>query len=136
MNSAFVGDLSKTLFGTATFEDVQILAKNINALNKLTTNVVIAVQQHENDMSAYIKTVDERITNIVSGIKENEIAITHIQSQLFESFDNLERSFTAMSLLLTKQIEKSRKLETRLQELIQGVFELVEGKLSPHLIPP
>ena len=132
----FVGDLSKTLFGTATFEDVQIFAKHINALNKLTTNVVKTVQQHENDMSSYIKTVDERITNVVSGIKENEIAITHIQSQLFESFDNLERSFTAMSLLLTKQIEKSRKLETRLHELIQGVYELVEGKLSPHLIPP
>lgn len=41
-----------------------------------------------------------------------------------------------MGVLLSKQIEKSRKLETRFQELLQGVYELVEGKLSPHLIPP
>ena len=132
----FVGDLSKSLFGTATFEDVQILANHVNALNKLTTKVVKTVQQHENDMSSYIKTVDDRINNIVKGIKENELAITHIQSQLFESFDNLERSFSTMSLLLSKQIEKSRKLETRFHELIQGVYELVEGKLSPHLVTP
>ena len=131
-----MGDLSKTLFGTATFEDVQILARHINALNKVTRNVVKSVQQHEDNMSSYIKTVDDRITNTVKGIKENELAITHIQSQLFESFENLEHSFTTMGVLLSKQIEKSRKLETRFQELIQGVYELVEGKLSPRLIPP
>ena len=87
-------------------------------------------------MSSYIKQVDDRITNIMEGIKENELAIKHIQSQLFESFENLERSLTTMEVLLSKQIEKYRKLETRFQELIQGVYELVEGKLSPHLVPP
>lgn len=132
----FVGDLSKTLFGTATFEDVQLLARHINALNKLTRNVVKSVQLHENNLSSYIKTVDDRITNIVQGISENELAITLIQSQLFASFEKLGRSFTTMGVLLSKQIEKSRKLETRFQELLQGVYELVGEKLSPHLIPP
>lgn len=64
----FVGDMSKTLFGTATFEDVQLLARHINALNKLTRNVVKSVHLHENNLSSYIKTVDDRITNIVKGI--------------------------------------------------------------------
>lgn len=132
----FIGDISKTLFGTATVDDVRLLARHINALNKLTRNVVQSVQQHEDNMSSYIKQVDDRITNIMEGIKENELAITHIQSQLFESFENLERSLTTTEVLLSKQIEKSRKLETRFQELIQGVYELVEGKLSPHLVPP
>ena len=131
-----IGDLSKTLFGTAMMEDVQLLARHINALNKLTRNVVKSVQHHDENMSSYIKTVDERINNVVKGIAENELAITHIQTQQFESFDNLEHSITTMGVLLSKQIEKSRKLETRFQELLQGVYELVEGKLSPHLIPP
>lgn len=132
----FIGDLSKTLFGTATFEDVQVLARHVNALNKLSRNVAKSVQQHEDNMSSFMKTVDNRINNIVEGIQQNELAITHIQSQIFESFENLERSLTTMSVLLSKQIEKSRKLESRFNELIQGVLELVEGKLSPHLIPP
>lgn len=132
----FIGDLSKTLFNTATYDDVKLLARHINALNRLTTKVVKSVQHHEDDLSSFIRTVDERIGNVIKGIKENELAITHIQTQLFESFENLERSFATMGVLLSKQIERSRKLETRLNELIQGVFELVEGKLSPHLITP
>ena len=99
----FVEDLSKTLFGTATWDDVQLLGRHINALNKLTRNVVKSVQQHEDNMSSYLKT--ETITNIMQRIKENGLAITHIQSQLFESFENLERSFTSMAALLSKQIK-------------------------------
>ena len=132
----FIGDLSKSLFGTATVEDVQLLAKHINALNRLTDNVVKSVQQHEDHLSSYIQTVDDRFTNIVKGIKENELAITHIHTQLYETFDNLERSFTTMSVLMSKQIEKSGKLESVFQELLEGIFDLVKGKLSPHLIPP
>ena len=107
----FVEDLSKTLFGTATWDDVQLLAKHINALNKLTRNVVKSVQQHEDNMSSYLKTVDETITNIMQRIKENELAITDIQSQLFESFENLERSFTSMAELLSKQIKNLGKVK-------------------------
>ena len=66
----FIGDLSKNLFGTATTEDVQLLAKHINALNKLTNTVVKSVQQHEDQLSSYIQTVDNRINNIVKGSKK------------------------------------------------------------------
>ena len=112
------------------------MAKHINTLNKLTNTVVKSVQQHEDHLSSYIQTVDDRITNIVKGIKENELAITHIHTQLYETFDNLERSFSTMSVLISKQIEKSRKLESVFQELREGIFDLVKGKISPHLIPP
>ena len=132
----FIGDLSKSLFGTATVEDVQLLAKHINVLNRLTDNVVKSVQQHEDHLSSYIQTVDDRFTNIVKGIKENELAIRHIHTQLYETFDNVERSFTTMSVLMSKQIEKSGKLESVFQKLLEGIFDLVKGKLSPHLIPP
>ena len=87
-------------------------------------------------MSSFMKTIDNKMNNIVEGVKQNELVITHIQSQIFESFEKLEPSLTTVSLLLSKQIEKSRKLESRFNELIQCVFELVEGKLLPHLIPP
>ena len=35
---------------------------------------------------------------------------------------------------ITEQIEKSRQLESLFEELLEGVYDLVEGKLSPHLI--
>ena len=39
-----------------------------------------------------------------------------------------------MSGFLTEQIEKSRQLESLFEELLEGVYDLVEGKLFPHLI--
>lgn len=76
-------------------------------------------------------TVDSRISKIVNGMKENEMAIEHIQTQLYDSFKNMEQSFSTMNVLLAKQIEKSRKLEHRFTELLMGIYHLVEGKLSP-----
>lgn len=47
-------------------------------------------------------TVDSRITNIVKGMKENEIAIQHIQQQLYTSF----RSEKAKQMLYSNIVEK------------------------------
>lgn len=42
-------------------QDVKILARYINALNKITSNVLKSVQQHEDS------TADDRISNKVNG---------------------------------------------------------------------
>ena len=39
-----------------------------------------------------------------------------------------------MSGYLTEQIGKSRQFESLFEELLEGVYDLVEGKLFPHLI--
>ena len=112
-----------------------MLARHINALNKLARGMVHSIQQHDNNLASYMHTMDNRISNIVDGMKENEMAIQHIQTQLHESFNNIEQSFAAMNVLVAKQIQRSRLLEHRFSELLRGVYDLVEGKLSPNLIP-
>lgn len=47
----FVGSLSKTLFGTATMDDVNILAQHINALTSRAILLTKAVTQHSNHES-------------------------------------------------------------------------------------
>lgn len=131
---SFIGDLSKSIFGTATTKDVEMLARHINSLNKISRNVIKSVEQHENDLSSFMKATDERITNIVKGLEENHLAIEHIQTQLYESFHSLETSFSIMSVFIAKQIEKSRQLESIFNELLEGIYDLVEGKMSPHLV--
>ena len=44
----FIGSLSKTLFGTATMDDVNLLATHINALNSRTRQLATAMQHTEN----------------------------------------------------------------------------------------
>ena len=130
-----IGKLSKTIFGTATEDDVNLLARHINALKKETAKVVQAVQQHGQDLSSYMKTADERMTNLKTGIEQNHMAIVHIHTQLQGSFKTLEESIISMNGLVTKQIKQSEKLETILNELVSGVYDLVEGRLSPSILP-
>ena len=47
-----IGKLSKTIFGTATEDDTNLLARHINKLKEETANVIHAVQQHEQDLSS------------------------------------------------------------------------------------
>ena len=110
-----------------------MLARHINALNKLARGMVHSIQQHDKNLASYMHTMDNRISNI--GMKENEMAIQHIQTQLHESFNNLEQCYAAMNVLVAKQNQRSRLLEHRFSELLRGVYDLVEGKLSPNLIP-
>ena len=130
-----IGKLSKTILGTATEDDVNLLASHINALKKETAKVVQAVQQHGQDLSSYMKTTDERMTNLKTGIEQNHMAIVHIHTQLQGSFKTLEESIISMNGLITKQIKQSEKLETILNELVSGVYDLVEGRLSPSILP-
>lgn len=130
----FIGDLSKSIFGTATMKDVELLARHINSLNKVSRNLIKSVEQHENDLSSYMTATDERMNNLVKGLEENHLAIEHIQTQLFQTFDNLEKSFSTMSVIISKQVQKSRQLEALFNEFLEGIYQLVEGKLSPHLI--
>ena len=132
----FIGDISKSIFSTATVKDVERLARHINSLNRISTKLIKTVEQHENDLSSFMIASDERMANIVKGLEENHLAISQIETQLNNSLFNMEKTFSSMSGFLSEQIEKSRQLESLFDELLEGIYDLVEGKLSPHLIKP
>ena len=131
----FIGQISKTAFGTATMDDVNLLARHINTLKNQESKLIKSVQQHENHLSSFIQASDERMSNLRSGIEQNHMAITHIHTQLQGSFQTLENSIITMNKIMARQIEQSQKWEWVLNELIAGIFSLVEGKLSPAIIP-
>ena len=60
----------KKLFGTATIDDVNILASHINALNKETNRFAVALKQHGDHLSSFISIADKRMTQM-KGIKTN-----------------------------------------------------------------
>jgi hypothetical protein len=65
----FVGDLSKSIFGIATENDVRVLAGHINALTRQQKKVVRALARHGGDLSSYINQVGDRMDNLMEGIK-------------------------------------------------------------------
>ena len=108
----FIGDISRSIFGTATVKDVERMARHINSLNRISTKLIKSVEQHENDLSSFMTASDERMNNIVKGLHENHLAITQIENQLNVSLMNMEKTFSKMSGFLSEQIEKSRQLES------------------------
>ena len=131
----FIGQLSKALFGTATDDDVDTLNQHVNALTKRTQKLGIALEQHAQHLSSYITKANARMDNMVNGIKENELAIEYVHAEINSKTKSLQENFDFMLTLLTSQILKSGHLNTQLEELKLGVLDLVNGKLSPLLIP-
>ena len=75
---SFLGEFAKTVMGTATTDDVNTLANHVNALVRKTNKVLHSFEQHEEHVSSFIKTADERMTNSMTGIKENHLELLTI----------------------------------------------------------
>lgn len=131
----FIGKFSKTLFGTATVDDVNVLAKHINALTKRTKNLGDALVQHNQHLSSFMQSANQRMDNLMQGIKENNIAIHYVTTQLKRSESSLQRTFQDMTAVLVHQLQNANALNHQLDELKLGILDLANGRLSPLIIP-
>lgn len=130
----FVGKLSKGLFGTATMDDVNILASHINKLTKLNIGLSATLSQHEEHLSSYITAANSRMDNLMAGVKDNMLAIKFIQTQLYTTEVNLQRVIDYSMGILIDQINTANSLLNEFEEMKLGVLDLLNGKLSPLLI--
>ena len=131
----FIGSLSKGLFGTATMDDVNILASHINSLTKTTENIAHALKLHGSHMSSYMATANKRMDNLQSGISNNFKAISSISRTFFLDLQHLKMVLANTSKILTKQIDLSSKLRADIDNLHASVLALVQGKLTPTFLP-
>ena len=60
---SFVGSLSKTLFGTATIDDVNILVTHINQLIKRDRQISHVLEQHGSHISSFMRLTNHRMQN-------------------------------------------------------------------------
>lgn len=129
----FVGSLSKSLFGTATMDDVNILASHINMLTRHTNQMAKLLVQHNDHLSSFMQLTDSRINNLKNGIKNNAQAISLLANKL-SNIDQLVATVTNFSEILVNQVNKVTVFKNRLDKLETSIQTLVEGKLSPFLI--
>ena len=132
----FVGDLSKSILGIATEKDVRVLAGHINALTRQKNKVVRALARHGGDLSSYINQVDDRMDNLMEGIKENQVVAKILTAKITNETNELQERFQKMTALDGEQIEKSQYVERYLGKLLLSIALLLTGKISPLLIPP
>lgn len=131
----FLGKLAKGIFGTATTEDVNMLAKHMNKLVKMNVKFSQALSQHEDHLGSYNTSANHRMDNLMNGIKDNMLAIKYVNSQLYSTQHNIEQMFDYMFSILIDQIQTTNNLVTALEEFKIGIHDLVNGRLSPFLLP-
>lgn len=131
----FVGSLSKSLFGTATMDDVNILAQHINELTKTTITMSNTLQRHGAHFSSFMSYVDNRTSNLMKGIKENHEQIGSFITFYNARLTNLQYAILNFSTLLTNQVHEAALIRSNLGEFYNSMQSLVHGKLTPLLLP-
>ena len=84
-----VGQLSKTLFGLATEDDVQLLARHIYSIEKgrEESKQAFAKYQQKLNSELYMTTANQRITNIVAATTDN-YKVLRVLARKLTTFSN------------------------------------------------
>ena len=130
-----MADIGQSLFGFTTTKQIEQLR---NAMNRIlhTQNREIKGFEHEIDiMHSFMTTTDKRINNVVKGLKENNIVINQLNNQFQNEYKTLEEKTSIIMSILTDQIYKSSELINSYSKLMNGIFNLLQKKLSTDILP-
>ena len=130
----FIGQISKSLFGTA--DEIAILQRHMPTLNNNNVKIAKAMAVQEKHLSSFISAVDECFNNIMDAVQKNHQDTMALNDLLFSSMDGMEHEFVLLEQLILKQTNASSQLDIALEHIKLSIHELVKGKLSPFLINP
>ena len=123
------------LFGTATMNDVNILANHINSLTRVSNSMVNTLHQHATHISSFMKVIDQKSTNLMRGIQTNYQQISRLTTLFNTTMSEFQDSFSNISTIIADQVHKSSSIINSLTNLQNSIESLVQGKLTPFLIP-
>lgn len=132
----FVGKISKSLFGTATSDDIATLQRHMQTLNNNNIQLAKAMAHQDQHLSSFIDAVDKRFNNVMSAILKNHQDAVALSDLAHRSMDALDHEFIILTQLIIKQTNVSAQLEKELEHIKLGLHDLVKGKLSPFLLTP
>lgn len=132
----FVGELSKSIFGIATTNDVNVLAQHINKLTENNNKVAKALTRYGGDFSSFVTHFDERLSNAMKGMKAESTTINRMITELKEVESEIPAMTSIFTGYLMRLINDAFLLETFLTNLRASLSDLAEGKLSPWIITP
>ncbi len=135
----FIGDLSHTLFGTATTKEVNILKEHINAMIKTSNGIAHSFSLHSDKMQSFMTTVDKRISNVMQSVQDNHREIVEVVRQMNKVSNMVKQEETVMLSAVTvllKHTKIAAQIEQKVRQFMEGVYNLLQGKLSPNLVPP
>ena len=125
-----IGDLSKSLFGTARMEDLELVARKVNALIARGLDMGKALTQHEQNFESYMKVNNKRYDDLKHIVGENHYALIDVMNQTREMNKTFE-SYRRWNFDIIKRMNSTLLLIMHLQEINDVIRALSRGVLSP-----
>lgn len=125
---SLIGGLSRTLFGTATVEDLQIVANRVNDLISRNRNITGAILSHAKNFKSYMRIVNVRFQNMGNMI---DGVITNMKG--FE--DRLNAIVDEIKALTFLAANVTDSFKYNINEIRDAIIDLQKGYISEFLIP-
>ena len=130
----FIGELSHTIFGTATEKDVKLVASHVENLENKTGRLAATMANLTHDLSSFTTLATDRMDAISKQLADHHSEIEHTEIQIF--------TFSAHIMYLTKLLADALReaqylftYHAAFDEFLQGAQALLQDKLSLYLIP-
>ena len=134
----FIGDLSKTLFGTASVKDVKLLASHIEALENKSGKTLDKMAEFTEHLSSFIKISANRYSELQTVIKDNHLAVANLADDITNLENSVSQNNKLSTLMLTLFVEElyhTINLQSGISDFLDGIHDLMRHKLSRHIIP-
>ena len=129
-----IGEISKSIFGTATTKDVKLLAKHISHLEDIQGQNEEILSHLGDELSSFITISTERHNSLVELIAENHDVIKSLSAQATALMQSL-RSNREFYCYLIKEVYYAMILQTSASNFVQDIDDLLQHKSSMHIIP-
>ena len=126
---SFIGDLSKSLFGTARQDDLELVAKKVNQLIARGQDIGATLAAHEENFQSYMAVNNKRFDSLKGVVATNHMAIENIANQTWSRVIDFESSNT----LLIQQQNETNFILSHLNDLKKSIMSMPAG-VFPQLL--
>jgi len=117
----FIGKLSSTLFGTASEEDVQVVAAHVNSLTKSQSELLKGFQLQSEHMSSFMTLSQERITALESVLRQQHVALVDTLTEDRQMLIKTNRDLGFMLQFMFTKFSDYNILSQQATELFNGI---------------
>ena len=146
----FVGEISKSLFGTCTMDDLQRVYAVIKALKSEVNSSVVRTVHMSKMFQTYVSTTNLRVDNVVEALNTSFKEIKVMKDKVHRWFKNYTQKFNTLvryqrasihfqNLIfsnLLSNLHHIQILDRFLESQIRGLMALLRGRLPVELVSP
>ena len=129
----FIGDLSRTIFGTATVEDLQRVAGKVNAIIERGNSLGEAMVQHEKNFESYMETNNHRVSELRQVVLNNHGEIVEVHNEAMSSIND-SKEYAYANTDAIRHLNATMNMIMHLREVSESIRSMSRGVFPQHLL--